>query len=550
MKYALRAILLAAGTTLAAAAADWPFFPFQNATTDDTHATPAAQVSLAKTLGFDGIGSVYPADVAGFAAACDQEKLRLFNVYVVLPIDGAPALPEELGEQLAPLKGRRALLWVGLTSQTRRPGDPAGDADALQVLTSVANLAQHLGATVALYPHAGFWIERTDHAVKVVERLQRPDVGVSFNLCHFLKVDAEERLETVIGAAAPWLRVVSLNGAESNRPGGTWQELIQPLNQGSFDNLRLLRALRDVGYTGPVGFQGYGIGGRAEANLRGTIAAWRELNQRLESELSPAANLRFAPDANGGFRFDTGQLRGRLHANGRSLGLTEVVHIPTGSRLDRSNGLLSHYRVFTHGRRYGAGAWDWPGAATLQPDGSVQVRWPAEDGRPFVLEARYRWLSSQTIEVQTAVTATEPVRGFESFLASYFDAAFTNATVRVRNPAAPNVEALRLAPTLGDWLMFPRDEAARELAGDGRWNLEPHPVAWVFPAEFAPPQAVAVRWAPALNLTATLTATNDGCFAIASPHELEGHYSTYLSLFGQDLAVGETVRAVVRLTIE
>jgi hypothetical protein len=33
-----------------------------------------------------------------------------------------------------------------------------------------------------------------------------------------------------------------------------------------------------------------------------------------------------------------------------------VVHVPTGARLDRSNGLLSHYRVFTRGVRHGGGA--------------------------------------------------------------------------------------------------------------------------------------------------------------------------------------------------
>lgn len=550
MHHLLIATCIATAALTTTAAADWSFFPFQNATTDEAHPTPAAQVQLAKTLGFDGVGSVYPADVAGFAAACDHAARRLFNAYVVLPIDGAPPLPTELAAQLAPLQGRRASLWVGLTSKTRQPGDPDGDADALQVLTSVANLAESLGATVALYPHAGFWVERTEQAVAVAKRLHRPDVGVSFNLCHFLKVDAESRLETVVRDAAPWLRVVSLNGAESGHPGGTWQELIQPLDRGSFDNLRLLRALRGVGYTGPIGFQGYGIGGRAEANLQGTIAAWRTLNQRLDEESVAPTNLRFVPDANGGFRFDTGQLRGRLHADGRALGLTEVEHVPSGSRLDRSNGLLSHYRVFTRGVRYGAGAWDWTGAATLQPDGSVQVHWPAQDGRPFHLEARYRWVAPRTIDVQTSVTATEPIQGFESFLASYFDAAFTNATVEVRSPDAPGTAGLRLNPALGDWLMFPRDGAARELAGDGRWSLEPHPVAWVFPAEFAPPQAVAIRRAPALNLTATLTAANDGCFGIASPHELEGHYSTYLSLFGHDLRAGETARAVARLTIE
>jgi hypothetical protein len=39
------------------------------------------------------------------------------------------------------------------------------------------------------------------------------------------------------------------------------------------------------------------------------------------------------------------------------------------------------------------------------------------------------------------------------------------------------------------------------------------------------------------------------CFAIATPHQTESHYSVYLSLFGRDLKAGETVRARARLLV-
>ena len=61
--------------------------------------------------------------------------------------------------------------------------------------------------------------------------------------------------------------------------------------------------------------------------------------------------------------------------------LEEVtVHTPTGTPLCQGHGLFSHYRVFTRGKRYGGGAWDWPSESKLRDDGSVEVRWPAADG--------------------------------------------------------------------------------------------------------------------------------------------------------------------------
>ena len=256
--------------------------------------------------------------------------------------------------------------------------------------------------------------------------------------------------------------------------------------------------------------------------------------------------LTFVEAGHGVFTFDTGKLRGRLHADGRSLGLTEVVHVPTGARLDRSNGLLSHYRVFTHGRRYGAGAWDWPSVARLNPSNTVEVVWADAPDRSFGIRALYRFVDAATIQVETAVQSRGTLRGFEVFLASYFDSAFTNALIRLDAPGSTYAEATE---DRGVWQMYPRHPARRSLIEDGRWQLEPHPVAWVFPATWSGQEALALRRSASRRLVAALRAPAQGCFAIATPHQTEGHYSTYLSLFGENLRPGELARAVVELSI-
>ena len=39
------------------------------------------------------------------------------------------------------------------------------------------------------------------------------------------------------------------------------------------------------------------------------------------------------------------------------------------------------------------------------------------------------------------------------------------------------------------------------------------------------------------------------CFGVLTPFEAEGHRSTYLSLFGNDLKAGETAKARTRLVV-
>lgn len=261
----------------------------------------------------------------------------------------------------------------------------------------------------------------------------------------------------------------------------------------------------------------------------------------------PTAPLAFTASTNGEFTFHTGVLRGKLRAERRSFGLTSVTHQPTGQSLSRSVGLFGLYRVFSDGKRYGTAGWDWPSQATLAQDGSVDVRCPAETGRPFALRGLYRWSGPAILDLEIEVTPQQDLHSFEVFLASYFESAFSNALVQVQaDPRAAGPSAFLAAEkSLGDWLMFPRDAAAVPLIQDGRWDLPPNPVGWEILSKLARP--LALRRAPTSGLTALLMAPERDCFAVAMPHQTEGHYSTYLSLFGRDLPAGIVARARARL---
>ncbi len=257
----------------------------------------------------------------------------------------------------------------------------------------------------------------------------------------------------------------------------------------------------------------------------------------------------FTAAANGEFLFDTGVLRGKLRAGGKSLGLSSVVHIPSGLPLDRSNGLFSHYRVFSGDTRYGVGAWDWPSVARLLEDGAVEVQWPAATNRPFEMTATYRWAAEATLDLETVVKPGKDLPGFEVFLASYFSEPFTNCLVYVKDSPGKVGQAGFLAATkpLGDWQMFPKDGSVVPLIKDGRWTLEPNPVNWIVMPEFRTP--LAMRRDAKSGLTAVLMAPPTDCFAIATPYEAEGHRSLYFSLFGRGLKAGEQARARSRLVI-
>jgi len=121
-----------------------------------------------------------------------------------------------------------------------------------------------------------------EDAVRVAEKVNRRNVGATFNLCHWLRVDDEKNMQSLIKLAMPYLFVVTINGADSD--GEDWKELIQTLDRGSFDMHRFLTTLSDCGYTGPIGLQGYGIGGDAYDNLKRSMNAWRQLSKRIAAD--------------------------------------------------------------------------------------------------------------------------------------------------------------------------------------------------------------------------------------------------------------------------
>jgi hypothetical protein len=95
--------------------------------------------------------------------------------------------------------------------------------------------------------------------------------------------------------------------------------------------------------------------------------------------------------------------------------------------------------------------------------------------------------------------------------------------------------------------MFPRDAEAVSVIQDGRWKLPPNSVDWAIRPRFAQP--VTVRRDLSSGLSALVMARSEECFALAMPHETEGHCSLYLCQFGHDLKAGETARARARLVI-
>lgn len=255
-----------------------PFFAMDNIARGGPDVAPA----MLRQLGYDGFGGRANDEIMPPAIAA--AGLKFFNGYLVLDIDPAkPAPDEKLTHWLEVMKGKDTALWLAINKVTGPDGKPyavsatAADDLVTDRVRAIAKVAATQGIPVALYPHAGFWLARVEDSLRLAAKIDRADVGVTFNLCHWLKVEGSERDPTpVLRAALPRLRFVTISGADT---GDTqkmgWDRLIQPLDSGTYDLASFVKKVRAVGYTGPVGFQGFNIKAEPLDVLTRSMAAWR-----------------------------------------------------------------------------------------------------------------------------------------------------------------------------------------------------------------------------------------------------------------------------------
>lgn len=235
---------------------------------------------MLKELGYAGVGHIWLDQVAERIKTLDEAGLTLFQITMNVDVSpGKTPYEAKFKEVLSLVKGRH--LQFALLLNGMKPSDPSVDPHAVAILREMSDLAQDAGAQLLLYPHQGSWVERIEDSIRVADQVNRPNVGIMFNLCHWLRVDKQRDYARLLQQAMPRLWAVSINGADDHDEKPGWDRYIQPLDKGSFDVGKFLKTLQDLGYRGPIGLQCYGIGGDTREHLARSLAAWKKLRPAL-----------------------------------------------------------------------------------------------------------------------------------------------------------------------------------------------------------------------------------------------------------------------------
>lgn len=168
-------------------------------------------------------------------------------------------------------------LWVSL-DDPKGADDAAKIKQAANVLKPLIEAADSVGCTTCLYNHGG-WIGEPVNQLAILKALDSKKVGLIYNLHHGHAHLG--RFADVMKQLKPHLKCVTLNGMVPK--GDQVGKKILPVGAGSED-LKLLRIIRDSGYTGPIAILGHVHEVDVEERLQDNLDGLAWLKAQLDGQ--------------------------------------------------------------------------------------------------------------------------------------------------------------------------------------------------------------------------------------------------------------------------
>ena len=213
---------------------------------------PAEQVRALKKIGFSGATLTFRDDFKAFSKEVKNGDFKIYAAHQAIHIGKKTKFSsQQISRLVDQVKSVNADFWLIILE---KKGDQASTALLLETINKVADICAKKGARCVLYPHDNTLMESAEDAIDLLKKTKRKDLFISFHLCHEIRAGNGNRLEAVAKKVKPYLRLASISGANVKYTDNSqdWSKTIQPLDKGTYDTSKFIKALQSIDYKGPV----------------------------------------------------------------------------------------------------------------------------------------------------------------------------------------------------------------------------------------------------------------------------------------------------------
>jgi sugar phosphate isomerase/epimerase len=213
---------------------------------------PAEQVQALKKIGFSGATLTFRDNFKAFSKEVKKGDFEIYAAHQAIYIGKKTKLnTQQISRQVDQVKSVDADFWLIILEKN---GDKASTDLLVETINKVADICAKKGVKCVLYPHDATLMESAEEAIEILKKTKRKDLYISFHLCHEIRAGNGNRLEAVAKKVKPYLRLASISGADVKYVDNSqdWSKTIQPLDKGTYDTSKFIKALKSIDYKGPV----------------------------------------------------------------------------------------------------------------------------------------------------------------------------------------------------------------------------------------------------------------------------------------------------------
>jgi sugar phosphate isomerase/epimerase len=239
---------------------------------------------MLKELGFDGtyltlwdFKAQSWKDLEAIGEESSRHGLEVTGIYTMLDLDDTGERDRIL--QFVPSLPPGCALEIAIKSSrdTFGKSSDAGDDRALRLLEPLLKAVDPKRNRISLYAHINLWLERHQDAMRLIRKSGHPALGWVFSAYHWY-ASQEGQLFALLDEGIPHLHRVNMCGSRRIAEGNY---TLEPIHSGTLDLPVIFGQIVKRGFAGPVGIQGFGVGGDVYENLKRGLSALRDWDQRF-----------------------------------------------------------------------------------------------------------------------------------------------------------------------------------------------------------------------------------------------------------------------------